>query len=70
MLANGNAKLFNITEIKLIGCAVTGLDVDDLKNINLNIDIISELGKHTNWSPEQVIKYIFYAPFVDCLVSI
>ena len=47
-------KQFNITEVKLIGCAVTGLDVNDLQNLNLDIDIISELGKHINWSPDQV----------------
>jgi len=54
VLANGDAKQLNITGIKLIGCALTGLDLNDLRSLNLNIDIISELGKYASWSPDQL----------------
>ena len=57
VLANGDAGKFNFTEIKLLGCAVTGLDLDDLKKLNLDIDVIAELGKHASWTSAQVISY-------------
>ncbi|XP_065070337.1 uncharacterized protein LOC135695271 isoform X2 [Rhopilema esculentum] len=54
VLANGDAAKFNLTEIKLLGCALTGLDTDDLKKLRLDIDVIAELGKHTGWNTEQL----------------
>ena len=58
VLVNGDASKFRIIELKQLGCAVTGLDLDDLKKLNLDIDVVAELGKHAGWSPDQVIQYL------------
>ena len=54
VIASNDVSKFNFTDIKMLGCAVTGLSKEDLAKLKMDIDVIAELGKHTGWDTEQV----------------